>query len=75
MSLACLAFVSVVKALSHEPELGSARVVFQVYLPSPLLRYQNQTSFVFRISLPVLGVSDLSFRLYPNSCFWKLKFL
>ncbi|CAH2033843.1 unnamed protein product [Thlaspi arvense] len=29
LSLVCLAFLSVVKALSHEPELGSARVVFQ----------------------------------------------
>ncbi|EFH69742.1 hypothetical protein ARALYDRAFT_890296 [Arabidopsis lyrata subsp. lyrata] len=29
VGLACLAFVSIVKALSHEPELGSARVVFQ----------------------------------------------
>ncbi|XP_010460244.1 PREDICTED: peptidyl-prolyl cis-trans isomerase CYP23-like isoform X3 [Camelina sativa] len=29
LGLACLAIASVVKALSHEPELGSARVVFQ----------------------------------------------
>ncbi|ESQ34334.1 hypothetical protein EUTSA_v10008695mg [Eutrema salsugineum] len=29
LSLACVAFLSVVKALSQEPELGSARVVFQ----------------------------------------------
>ncbi|KAL9307402.1 putative peptidylprolyl isomerase [Arabidopsis thaliana] len=29
LGLACLAFVSIAKALPHEPELGSARVVFQ----------------------------------------------
>ncbi|XP_019094258.1 PREDICTED: peptidyl-prolyl cis-trans isomerase CYP23 isoform X2 [Camelina sativa] len=29
LGLACLAIISVAKALSHEPELGSARVVFQ----------------------------------------------